>query len=94
MKFYNRQPKLRDTWTKVKLPKARIEYTTSTFANGYTAHWPVISPMQVLRGYSAEYQHLKYWCQQQPGGRFYQDKLGTWYFEREQDASWFLLKWS
>jgi hypothetical protein len=37
----------------------------------------------------------KQWCQQQPGGKFWCDEqTTTWYFERQQDAAWFLLKWS
>jgi len=39
---------------------------------------------------------LKLWCQRQPGeGRFY---YGTytkiWWFEKMEDASWFVLKWA
>lgn len=42
------------------------------------------------------YGELKRWCQQQSSdGKFYvYYGSDTWWFEREDDASWFVLRWS
>lgn len=37
---------------------------------------------------------LKRWCQLQSSkGRFYIDDYSVWYFEQQQDAVLFMLKW-
>ena len=38
---------------------------------------------------------MKSWCQSTPGDKFFYDfARDVWYFERSQDASWFLLTWA
>ena len=81
MKFWNKSKEYRKTWTKAE-PK-RI---WSTMPNGSSAAFPEWQPTA----------QMKRWCQMQSSkGRFYFDyPLGSWYFEYEKDATWFLLNWS
>jgi hypothetical protein len=39
-----------------------------------------------------QYAEIKKWCQDQPGGRFFND-VEYWWFERPADASWFTMTW-
>lgn len=56
-------------------------------------HWTRVQRPKNL--YNIGDQELKRWCQlQASSGKFYcYYGTDTWYFEKPEDATWFLLKW-
>ena len=51
--------------------------------------------LQETKHVPKRFGHLRAWCQKQPSdGKFYHVYGNDeWYFEREEDASYFLFKW-
>ena len=86
MKYWNKSKKYREQqWHRVKLavdqplePALRVFY-----------------PVGMRSAYELSLSELKRWCQQQPStGKFYYSPYTGWWFEKREDASWFILKWS
>jgi len=51
--------------------------------------------LPLVAGKSYDFGALKYWCQQQASeGKFYYSPYTGWWFEKMEDASWFVLKWA
>jgi hypothetical protein len=86
LKYWNKQKEVRERcWTKVQDPFG--VWTMFQTPKGPVGVWN--TETNIWRD-----EH-KRWCQQQPGGKFWCDERARfWYFERQQDAAWFLLKWS
>lgn len=83
MKYWNKDKDIRRRcWTKVTHPMR-------------TARWVLNSGDAIFTEYVPA-DELKQWCQQQAStGRFYHYYgADTWWFEKSQDATHFLLRWA
>ncbi len=86
MKYWNKDKDVRQRcWTKVTLSnKTKIQQVVK---NGW---------VQMQVDVAAPVSEIKRWCQLQGStGKFYTYfGADSWWFENEQDATMFLLKWS
>jgi hypothetical protein len=83
MKYWNKDKETRRThWTKVSHPR---KYVLMSLPGGWAR-----MPSDVST------QELKRWCQLQPStGKFYHYYgADSWWFERPEDATFFVLRWS
>jgi hypothetical protein len=79
MRFWNKNLRAREHWTKVKCP-LNLVFQGKTFA--------------ILSDHDRVTAAIR-WCQKRPERtRFYRDNDGWWYFEDSKDATWFILNWS
>jgi len=86
MKYWNKSKKYREQqWHRVRLVVDQpIDPTTRIFY-----------PAKFMAAHGLALSKLKRWCQQQPSdGKFYYSPYTGWWFEKMEDASWFILKWS
>ena len=81
MKYWNKDKRIRqEHWTKVDIAEPSVKEILAMMRAGKNL------PIR---------EHIKYWCQHQEStGKFYHYYGSTtWWFEREEDAAWFILNW-